>query len=200
MPLKIGVLALQGDVSEHIRATKEAAQNMKTDCHIIEVRTKEDLTGLSGIILPGGESTVFQKLLEREGMFEEIKKVPAIFGTCAGAIMLSKIIHNKAENQQTLQLMDIEIDRNGYGRQSESFEDQISTSLGKLNAIFIRAPRIKKVSPVVAILAKRNDETIACEQKIGNKYYLAACFHPELSSNLFHEYFLSAVMSSQGLG
>lgn len=191
MSLKIGVLALQGDVAEHINATREAAKNLNLTCSIIQVRTKEDLVGLSALIIPGGESTVFQKLLERENMFEEIKSVPAIFGTCAGAILLSTKIHNKEDGQKTLELMDAEIDRNGYGRQSESFEEKISTSLGQINAVFIRAPRVKSISSTITVLAKRNNEIIAYEQKTGNKYYLATCFHPEMSNLVFHQYFLS---------
>lgn len=188
--LRIGILALQGGVIEHVRATKEAVKNLGIKCEIIEVRTKKQLIGLSGIILPGGESTVFQKLCDREQIFDEIKKVPAIFGTCAGAIMLAKKINNKEAEQKTLELMDIEIDRNGYGRQNESFESDIGTEFGLIHAIFIRAPRIKSIGATVKILARSNGEIIACEQHTTNKFYLATCFHPELSTTKFHEYFL----------
>lgn len=90
-------------------------------------------------------------------------------------------------------LMDIEIDRNAYGRQTESFEKDIKTSLGDVHAVFIRAPRIKKVGKDVKILAVNEKEIIACEQRIGKNYYLAACFHPELTSTMFHEYFIKKV-------
>lgn len=188
--MKIGILALQGSVIEHVSATKEAAANLKMKCEIIEVRTKNDLSDLNGLIIPGGESTVLQKLCEREKIFEEIKKVPAIFGTCAGAIFLAKKINNKESDQLTLGLMDVEIDRNGYGRQNQSFESDISTELGPVHAIFIRAPKIKAIGNGVRVLAKFGSEIVACEQHISNKFYLAVCFHPELSTTRFHEYFL----------
>lgn len=193
MKLRIGVLALQGDVIEHVNTTKEAANELGLDCQIIKVRTKEELLDLNGLIIPGGESTVFQKLLEREGMFEEIKKIPAIFGTCAGAIMLAKIVHNKESDQRTLELMDIEIDRNSYGRQIDSFEEKLQTSLGSINAVFIRAPRILSISSNVRSIAIRNNEVIASEQSVGGNYYLAVCFHPEMTSTLFHKYFISKI-------
>lgn len=189
----IGVLAFHGDVREHIQATKKAAKNLKLGINIVSVRTKADLAKLDGLIIPGGESTVLYKLCEAEGMFEEMKKIKNIFGTCAGAIMLAKEISHKMKGQQTLELMNIEIDRNAYGRQNESFESSIDTNLGPVNAIFIRAPKIKKVGENVKVLAKHNSEVIACEEKINGNYYLALCFHPELTTSIFHEYFLKQI-------
>ncbi|HCS79491.1 hypothetical protein A3A64_00525 [Candidatus Gottesmanbacteria bacterium RIFCSPLOWO2_01_FULL_48_11] len=190
---KIGVLAFHGDVIEHIEVTQRAAKNLHIDIEVVSVRTKESLQNLDALIIPGGESTTLHKLCEREGMWEKMKKIKNIFGTCAGAIMLAKVIHHKTLGQKTLELMDIEIDRNAYGRQTESFDKDVKTSLGNIHAVFIRAPRIKRVGKEVKILARNEGETIACEQKIGNYYYLAACFHPELSSTLFHEYFIKKV-------
>jgi 5'-phosphate synthase pdxT subunit len=190
MKLRVGVLAYHGDVFEHILATTNAAKKLKFDCDVVGVRTKKDLEGLDGLIIPGGESTNFYKLLMREGMFGRMKKIPNIFGTCAGAIMLAKKIHNSEAGQRTLELMDIEIDRNAYGRQADSFEQKLNTKLGTLNAVFIRAPRIKLSGRSVVVLAERNGETVACEQKTGGAYYLAACFHPELTTTKFHERFL----------
>lgn len=188
--MKIGILALQGGVIEHITATEAAAKNLDVDYDICEVRTKSQLNGLTGLIIPGGESTVLQKLCEREDILEEIKKVPSIFGTCAGAIFLAKKINNTESGQRTLGLMDIEIDRNGYGRQNESFEQDLETELGDVHAIFIRAPRIKSLGESVKPLAKNGDEIVACTQTINNRNYLITCFHPELSTTKFHEYFL----------
>ncbi len=195
--MRIGVLALQGNVSEHVNATKKAASALGLECNVIEVRTKRDLKGVIGLIIPGGESTTLQKLCEREGLFEEIEKVPNIFGTCAGAIMLAKKIHKKESDQRTLELMDIEVDRNGYGRQVQSFEKNVETKFGKVRAFFIRAPRIKSIGKGVSIIANNNGETIACQQIINDKtndkkfhFYLATCFHPELSTTKFHEEFL----------
>lgn len=187
--LAIGVLAFQGDVSEHVRATGAAAKKLKLPVLVREVRTRDGLRGLDGLIIPGGESTTLQKLCEREEMFNEMKKVKALFGTCAGAILLAKEVRGKSEGQRTLALMDIGVERNAYGRQNESFEESIQTRFGAMHAVFIRAPRILKAGKKVAVLAG-NGEILACEEHVGNRYYLAACFHPELTTTLFHERFL----------
>lgn len=191
--VNIGILAFHGDVSEHLKATQDAAIKLRIRLNISLVRTKHSLKHLDGLIIPGGESTTLQKLCERENMFEEIKRIKYIFGTCAGAIMLSKNVLGKTIGQKTLGLMDIQIDRNAYGRQKQSFEKQLKTSLGTLNAVFIRAPRIKKINKEVTILAKDRNEILSCEQKIKDKYYLATCFHPEFTSTIFHQYFLKQI-------
>ena len=193
----IGVLAYQGDVQEHIEATKSAALRMRKDISVISVREKPDIAGLSGLIIPGGESTTLYKLCQREGIFEEIKKIKNIFGTCAGAIMLSKNAENRISGQKTLQLMDIEVSRNAYGRQNDSFEADIETALGALHAVFIRAPKITRVGKNVHTLAEYNGEVIACEEKTKRGYYLALCFHPELTTTLFHEHFLKMVFANK---
>lgn len=190
---KIGVLAFHGDVIEHIETTKKAARNLHLDIKVISVRTKDSLRSLDALIIPGGESTTLYKLCRRENMWEDVKQVKNIFGTCAGAIMLAKMVRHRTSDQETLGLMDVEIDRNAYGRQTESFEKNIKTNLGRIHAVFIRAPKIKRVGEKVKILAKNEEEIIACEQKIGNHYYLATCFHPELTSTIFHEYFIKKV-------
>lgn len=190
---RIGVLAFHGDVIEHIKATYEAAGKLKLQIEVVPIRTKERLFQVDGLIIPGGESTTLQKLCEREGMWEDMKKIKNIFGTCAGAILLAKTVYNKTDDQATLALMDMEIDRNAYGRQTESFETPIQTLLGEINAVFIRAPKILKVGKDVKVIAKLHDEVIACEQQTKTGYYLALCFHPELSSTLFHEYFLKQI-------
>ena len=191
----IGVLAFHGDVLEHLEAVARALKNIKKEADVIEVRTKEDVARLDALIVPGGESTTLYKLCEREEIFEALKKVPNIFGTCAGAIMLAKHIRDRIPGQKTLELMDIEVERNAYGRQSESFEADIQTTLGAMHAIFIRAPRITKVSKNVHVLAEREGGVIACEQTSGGKYYLALAFHPELSTTFFHEHFLKKPLS-----
>ncbi len=202
--IKIGVLAFHGDVSEHIETTKRAAANLNLaeKITVVEVRTKTDLlNGLDALIIPGGESTVMHKLAERDGFFEEMKKIKNIFGTCAGAIMLAKTVYNKEEGQKTLELMDVEIDRNAYGAQLDSFEHELFVTLDKpekINGIFIRAPKITKINAGVNVLATLKDahETyvVGCEQRVGDNYYLALSFHPELELNTkFHEYFLLAV-------
>ncbi len=189
----IGVLAFHGDVIEHLEATARALKNIRKEADVLEVRTKADVARLDALIIPGGESTTLYKLCEREGIFEALKKVPNIFGTCAGAIMLAKHIKDRIPGQKTLELMDIEVERNAYGRQNESFEDDIQTALGPVHAVFIRAPRFTTGDKGVHVLAEREGEPIAVEQTSGGKYYLALAFHPELSTTLFHEYFLKHV-------
>lgn len=189
----IGVLAYHGDVIEHIQATLESVKSLRQNIKVIPVRSKQDVQTIDALIIPGGESTTLEKLCEREGIFEDIKRLKFIFGTCAGAIMLAKTIYHQEKDQKTLELMDIEIDRNAYGRQAESFEIPIKTTLGSLSAVFIRAPKINKIGKEVKILAKLKNEIIACEQKTDSSYYLATCFHPELTSGLFHQYFLKKI-------
>ena len=184
--VNIGVLSFHGDVIEHIEALEQAKRKLNLAIEIVSVRTKESLYNLDALIIPGGESTTLYKLCEREDMWEKMKQINNIFGTCAGAIMLAKTVRHKTSDQKTLELMDIEIDRNAYGRQTESFEKDIKTNLSDIRAVFIRAPRIIKTGAGVKILAKNNGETIACEQNKGSRYYLAACFHPELTSIIFH--------------
>src|SRR3990167_6702150 len=127
MATRVGILAFHGDVEEHFNSLLKAAERTGIKIEIVPIRTKEALRDLAGLIIPGGESTTLQKLCEREGMWGEMKKVKNIFGTCAGAILLSKKIHNKKVGQKSLGLMDIEVDRNAYGRQDESFEAEVET-------------------------------------------------------------------------
>lgn len=192
-PLKVGILAFHGDVIEHSKTLEKASQNLELKIDIVQVRTKESLKGLDGLIIPGGESTTLYKLCDREGMIPEMKKISKIFGTCAGAIMLAKNISGNSAGQKTLELMDISIERNAYGSQSDSFNETFRTELGTIEAIFIRAPRIKSIGIGIRVLAKKDNEILACEEKSPDSYYLAACFHPELTTSVFHEYFLKNI-------
>ncbi|MCI0503436.1 pyridoxal 5'-phosphate synthase glutaminase subunit PdxT [Candidatus Micrarchaeota archaeon] len=200
--MEIGVLGFQGSVAEHIAATKEAARKLGISCRVSDVRTSAGLERLDGLIIPGGESTTMYKLCEREGMLERMREVPALFGTCAGAILLAKKIHNEEEGQKTLGLMDIVVERNAYGTQTESFEENLEVQLGPpdsepvtMSAIFIRAPKIRSAGENVTVLANRGGEIVACGQREGGRFYLAACFHPELSTTLIHEHFLRRLLS-----
>ena len=186
----VGILGFQGDVIEHLEATKKAAANLKLRLNTPVVRTREELRGIDALIIPGGESTTLQALSEREGMFNGMKKVPNIFGTCAGAILLANNVSHKTQGQKTLGLMNITVDRNAYGRQIESFEETITTNFGTMHAVFIRAPQILRIGRGVTVLAKRGAEVLACEEGQRGTFYMAACFHPELTMTLFHEYFL----------
>lgn len=196
--MKIGILAIQGSVIEHVRATKQAAQNLNLDIEVIEVRLPEDFKDISGIILPGGESTTQSKLMKRYGLFEELqKKIQAglpVWGTCAGAILLAKEVSGK-ENKvlpDTLAVMDIHADRNAYGTQVDSFinslDMQFNDELQKIEAVFIRAPKLTALNDSVQTLATDKDESVALQK--GSM--LVTSFHPELTDDTkVHEYFLS---------
>ena len=184
--MKVGVLALQGAVSEHVSFTKTAMEKLGISGEVSEVRTRAGLEGLDAIILPGGESTTLSLLLEEGNMFEALAQVPKIFGTCAGAILLAKEILGAKNGQKSLGLMDMKISRNAYGRQLDSFEAPLKTSIGELEGVFIRAPAIEDAGSA-EVLATHEGKPVAARQ--GN--HLATTFHPELSgSTIFHEYFL----------
>lgn len=189
--MKIGVLALQGDFSEHIAMLK------KLNVEASEVRLPEQLNGLDGLIIPGGESTTIGKLAVAYNLMEPLKKFGeqhAIWGTCAGAIFLSKDV---SRDQPLLGLMDIKVQRNAFGRQVDSFETdldipelkQATGSDVPYHAIFIRAPIIESVGGDAKVLASVSDGRIVAAQQ---GHLLATSFHPELTGDTrFHEYFLS---------
>ena len=193
MTMKIGVLALQGDFSEHISMLKR----LKVDAS--EVRLPEHLQGLDGLIIPGGESTTIGKLAVAYNLMEPLQlfgQRHAIWGTCAGAIFLSKDI---GRDQPLLGLMDIKVQRNAFGRQIDSFETdldipelkQATATQEDYHAVFIRAPIIESVSGDAKILATVPDGRIVAAQQ---GHLLATSFHPELTKDArFHEYFLTLV-------
>lgn len=189
--MKIGVLALQGDFAEHIAMLKR----LKVETS--EVRLPEHLNGLDGLIIPGGESTTIGKLANDFGLIEPLREFGqrhAIWGTCAGAIFLSKDI---SRDQPLLGLMDIKVERNAFGRQVDSFETdldvhelkQATGTKSPYHAVFIRAPLIESVSGDAKALASLADGRIVAAQQ---GHLLATAFHPELTNDTrFHEYFLS---------
>lgn len=185
--MKIGVLAFQGGVVEHIKHLKSL------NCEAIEVKKCEDLDGLKGIILPGGESTTIGKLLKKTGVFKKLKEkiingLP-VWGTCAGMILLAKNIEN--DSSRHMQVMDITVMRNAYGSQINSFlTKKVINEVcdEEIPLVFIRAPYITKVDKNVRILCKVNENIVAVREK----NMLATSFHPELTDNLkFHKYFLN---------
>jgi 5'-phosphate synthase pdxT subunit len=184
---KIGVLGLQGDVREHLAALKAAGE---TD--VAEVRTPEEIRGLQGLIIPGGESTTVGKLMARfgvdEAIHEEYGRGMAIFGTCAGMILLSKRI--EGSDQHRLGLMDIGVRRNAFGRQVDSFEADLDIpAIGEepVHAVFIRAPVIVDAGPEVERLAELPKGAVLVRQG----RCLAAAFHPELTADpRIHRLFL----------
>ena len=189
--MKIGVLALQGDFAEHI----VMLERLKVET--LEVRLPEHLTGLDGLIIPGGESTTIGKLATDFGLLEPLHTFGqrhAIWGTCAGAIFLSKDVRR---DQPLLNLMDIKVERNAFGRQVDSFEadldipelKQVTGTKEPYHAVFIRAPIIESVQKDAMILASLPDKRIVAAQQ---GHLLATSFHPELThDSRFHEYFLS---------
>ena len=187
---KIGVLALQGGVEEHINALLRASEKLETPTHIAEVRTPSDCDGLDGIIIPGGESTAISKLMDRAGLFEPVLGMRKIMGTCAGAVLLAKHVEGAIEGQRFLSLMDIRINRNAYGTQLASFETMLSTPFGKLEGVFIRAPKISISSKNVQPVAFHGEEPVGAYQQVEGRHYLALSFHPELTTTKFHEFFI----------
>ena len=187
---KIGVLALQGGVDEHIAALLSASEKLDTPIRIVEVRTPEDMESLDGIVIPGGESTTIAKLMERAGIWNKVSSVRKIMGTCAGAILLAKKVQGATLEQRFLALMDIEIERNAYGRQLDSFEANITTVFGTLPGVFIRAPLMHVSGKGVQPMAFHGEHVVAAYQKKLDKHYLALTFHPELTTTRFHEFFI----------
>jgi 5'-phosphate synthase pdxT subunit len=194
--MKIGVLALQGDFAEHQVVLESLG------AEVVQVRLSEHLEGLDGLVIPGGESTTIGKLAVHYNLVEALKefgKQHAIWGTCAGAIFLSKDIHR---DQPLLQMMDIVVERNAFGRQVDSFEidldvpclDKYDNGNPPFHAVFIRAPLIESVKGDVQILAQLPRDT----RKGGGKIVaarqgrlLATSFHPELTGDSrFHQYFM----------
>jgi 5'-phosphate synthase pdxT subunit len=190
--MKIGVLALQGDFAEHQVMLESLG------AEVVQVRLAEHLDGLNGLIIPGGESTTFAKLALAFGLMDPLRdfgRRRAIWGTCAGAIFLSKDIHRP---QPVLELMDIVVERNAFGRQVDSFEIDLEVPfLEKLegcpdgvlyHAVFIRAPLIERVyGEAVALACLPDGRIVAARQG----RLLATSFHPELTGDSrFHRYFM----------
>jgi 5'-phosphate synthase pdxT subunit len=185
--MKIGVLALQGAFREHCRMLE------KCGVSAVEIRKPAELDEVSGLVIPGGESTTIGKLMVEWGLMEKIKSRVAqgmgIYGTCAGMIMLAKEIAESS--QPRLALMDVVVRRNAFGRQRESFEaDMYVPELGDepIRAVFIRAPYIEEAGPNVQVLAKVKEKSVIARQG----KLLATAFHPELTEDeRIHRYFIS---------
>jgi len=190
MMKKIGVLALQGGVDEHIHALLNASDKLNEPVQAVEVRAPEDMEGLDGIILPGGESTTISRLMMRAGIFEKTMHVRKIMGTCAGAIILAKRVEGATPEQHFLSLMDISISRNAYGSQLSSFEADLDTVFGQVKGVFIRAPKLTLLGKDVRPMAFHGEDPVAAYQSKGERHFLALTFHPELTTSKFHEFFI----------
>lgn len=177
-------------MEEHIFALLSASKSTGVGIVVVEVRTPEDMEGLDGMIIPGGESTTISKLMIRAGIFDRIPSIRKIMGTCAGAVLLAKNVEGAVPGQQFLSLMDISIQRNAYGSQLASFEAPIMTVFGRLQGVFIRAPRLSYSSKNIQTLASYNGEPVGVYQQDGMQHFIALTFHPELTTTKFHELFL----------
>ncbi len=191
--MKVGVLALQGAFGLHVKALE------RLGIDAIEVRSLENFDASEALIIPGGESTTMSFLLESSGIFDSLRERSVegmpILGTCAGMILLSSKITDGRSDQKPLNLMGIEIRRNGYGRQIDSFESDLSIEGfdGSFRGIFIRAPLVEAVSEEVEVLAEVNGRPVMCRQ--GS--IIATSFHPELADDdRIHAEFLEMVSSS----
>jgi pyridoxal 5'-phosphate synthase pdxT subunit len=176
--LRIGVLALQGAFKEHARALR------KLGAEVVEVRLPEELDGLDGLVIPGGESTTIMRLAALYGIDEAIRSFDgAILGTCAGMILLDR---------EHLRLADLEVDRNAFGRQLKSFEADVDLADDELplRGVFIRAPRVKSVGPDVEVLGELDGEPVL----VRDGRLLLASFHPELTDDLrVHQLFVELI-------
>ena len=192
---RIGVLAIQGDYDAHASALRDVGAEP------VLVRKPEQLEGLDGLIIPGGESTTFLRFLERDGFLESLRTFAATtptFGTCAGCILLAtKVLHPP---QPSLGILDATVERNAYGRQIDSSIEETATKLGPdfdtgpLETVYIRAPRIQQVGKDVSVLAERDGFPVLVRQG----HLLAATFHPELSTDRrVHRYFVNMVREAR---
>jgi 5'-phosphate synthase pdxT subunit len=182
--MKVGVLALQGNFREH------AAMLRRLGAEVVEVRKPEELAGLDGLVVPGGESTTFMRLMRLYGLDEAIREFERpILGTCAGMIVLDR---------DHLGLVDLSVERNAYGRQVASFEAdlQLAGYDEPLRGVFIRAPRVRETGDEVQVLAERDGEPVL----VRGGRILVASFHPELTQDTrVHELFLSAVQEAMSV-
>ncbi len=189
---RIGILALQGAFASHANCVTELGHSA------LEVRTPADLSGLDGLIMPGGESSTMSQLLESSGLLEPIRDAIAdglaTFGTCAGMILLAHEIVDGRSDQCCFDAIEITVRRNAFGRQIDSFEADIETVIGGFHGIFIRAPRIESVSEKVEVLGTYGGEPVLVRQA----NVLASSFHPELTGDArLHEYFINSVVTTK---
>lgn len=194
MILRVGVLAVQGAVSEHVDALRRAADRIGMDVDVITVRTPTELASVHGLIMPGGESTTISRLLRsnhlQAPLLERAGKDLAVFGTCAGLILLASHADHDVEDKdiELLGLLDATVDRNAFGRQRESFEAVLSVAdIGPMPTVFIRAPSLADVHGDTQVLAEAGDKIVAAQKG----RVMGTAFHPELTPDTrLHERFL----------
>ncbi|MGC9516342.1 MAG: pyridoxal 5'-phosphate synthase glutaminase subunit PdxT [Methanomicrobiales archaeon] len=188
--ITIGILDLQGDVSEHELITMKTLKKLGIDSEVIKVKESSQIFNCDGLIISGGESTTIGKLMVKNGVKNAIlqKKIP-ILGTCAGLVLLST---ETDYNQPLLGLIDMKVKRNGFGSQKESFEEEINLLGHKFMGIFIRAPYVEEIGHDTQIIAKFNEKIVGVKKG----KYIATAFHPELTGDTrIHEYFIKEVLN-----
>ncbi len=201
--LNIGILSIQGDVAENVASIEAALKELDKNGNVIQVKTPEQISKLDGLIIPGGESTTMGQLSLVNGSLKQIKeKIESgmpVFGICAGLILLSKNAKDRVigdTDQPLLNLLDVKVERNSFGRQRDSFEAKISLELvniSSFNGVFIRAPSISEVGDDVQVISKCNEKIVAVKQ--GN--IIATSFHPELTTDIsLHKYFVKIIQQS----
>jgi len=204
LSLNVGVLAIQGDVQENLLATKKALDELNVEGNVIDVKTAQDVESLDGLIIPGGESTTIGQLSlvnsSLKVMKEKIENGMPVLGICAGMILLSKTADDRVvgkTNQPLLDLLDVKLERNSFGRQRESFEADVamdSIDIPKFRGVFIRAPSVSDTGSDVEVLAKFNEKIVAIKK--GN--IIGTAFHPELTQDVaLHKYFVNLVKESK---
>jgi 5'-phosphate synthase pdxT subunit len=204
MSLNIGILSIQGDVQENLVSTRLAIDELGLDVKVSKVKTPDEISQLDGLIIPGGESTTIGQLSLVNGSLkilkEKIESGMPVLGICAGMIMLSKTADDRVvgkTDQPLLDILDIKLERNSFGRQKESFEANIcmdSIGIPKFNGIFIRAPSVSDVGSGVEILSKFNERIVAVKK--GN--VIGTAFHPELTEDTsLHKYFVNLIKASK---
>ncbi|HUT06588.1 MAG TPA: pyridoxal 5'-phosphate synthase glutaminase subunit PdxT [Nitrosopumilaceae archaeon] len=204
MSLTVGVLAIQGDVQENLISTEKALEKLGIEGKAVDVKTADDVSKLDGLIIPGGESTTIGQLSLVNSSLRIIKErieggMP-VLGICAGMILLAKTADDRVvgkTGQPLLDLLEIKLERNSFGRQKASFEAEISMdsiNIPKFHGVFIRAPSVSEVSSDVEILSKFNEKIVAIKK--GN--IIGTAFHPELTTDIsLHKYFVNLVKESK---
>jgi len=193
---KVGVLALQGDVSEHILAFEQALSERKSSASVVEVRHPGDLQGLFALAIPGGESTTIMRLIDKNGMRQMLHDFPGgIFATCAGMVITAR---NLSDEKRFLPLgiVDTTVNRNAFGRQRESFEGDIEVAglSSPFHAVFIRAPVVESAGPSVEVLAEIDQKIVG----IRSGKHMIFAFHPEIGDDLrLHHLFLDGVLGQK---
>jgi len=198
--MNVGVLSVQGDVAENVSAVRAAMSALGIKGTVSQVKTPDQISKLDGLVIPGGESTMIGQMSLVSGAIKTIKdKIQAgmpVFGICAGLILLSKNAKDRVvgkTGQPLLDLLDVRVERNSFGRQKDSFEADISAQpigIAKTKGVFIRAPSIEDIGKGVEVVSKFNEKIVAVKQK----NILATSFHPELTNDIsLHKYFVGMI-------